>query len=128
MSSIVFISIGSNLPDGAMYIERAFDYLNKCYKNVICSKIYSTPSVTVGDDSVYFNAVVRCTINDINSLDYELKLYETQCGRIRGNKNVVIDLDVVLADGRILRKRDFDSKYFQIGYNQIKLLKFKRPC
>ncbi len=119
MNIIAFLSIGSNLPDGAVHINRALDFLRENYSDVDCSDIYSTPSVTIGDDSVYFNAVAKCTVNDINALNAELKCYESECGRVRGQKSIVIDLDIVITNDEILRPRDFSREYFQIGYTQI---------
>lgn len=119
MKNTVYISIGSNLCNGAENIENAFGFLRDNYENVVCSTIYSTPSVSIGDDSIYFNAVACCDVDDIESSNIDLKAYESRCGRIRGQKDVVIDMDIVIADGQILRPRDYDREYFQIGYNQI---------
>lgn len=119
MKNTVYISIGSNLSNGAEHIENAFGFLRDNYENVVCSTIYSTPSISIGDDSIYFNAVACCDVDDIESSNIDLKAYESRCGRIRGQKDVVIDMDIVIADGQILRPRDYDREYFQIGYNKI---------
>lgn len=119
MKNTVYISIGSNLSNGAEHIENAFGFLRDNYENVVCSTIYSTPSISIGDDSIYFNAVASCEVDGVESTNIDLKAYESRCGRIRGNKDVVIDMDIVIADGQILRPRDYDREYFQIGYNKI---------
>lgn len=119
MKNTVYISIGSNLSNGAEHIENAFGFLRDNYENVVCSTIYSTPSISIGDDSIYFNAVASCEVDGVESTNIDLKAYESRCGRIRGMKDVVIDMDIVIADGQILRPRDYDREYFQIGYNQI---------
>lgn len=119
MKNTVYISIGSNLSNGAENIENAFGFLRDNYENIVCSTIYSTPSISIGDDSIYFNAVACCDVDGIESLNIDLKAYESRCGRIRGQKDVVIDMDIVISDGQILRPRDYDREYFQIGYNQI---------
>ena len=119
MKKEVYISIGSNTPNGAVNIENAFEFIKKNFENVACSQIYSTPSVTIGDNSIYFNAVARCLSDDIDDINQELKSYEINCGRVKGSKNVVIDLDVVVADNEVLRPRDFDREYFKIGYFQL---------
>ena len=119
MKNTVYISIGSNLSNGAEHIENAFGFLRDNYENVVCSTIYSTPSVSIGDDSIYFNAVASCEVDGVESTNINLKAYESRCGRIRGQKDVVIDMDIVISDGQILRPRDYDREYFQIGYNQI---------
>lgn len=119
MKNTVYISIGSNLSNGAEHIENAFGFLRDNYENVVCSTIYSTPSISIGDDSIYFNAVASCEVDGVESTNIDLKAYESRCGRIRGNKDVVIDMDIVIADGQILRPRDYDREYFQIGYKII---------
>lgn len=119
MKNTVYISIGSNLSNGAEHIENAFGFLRDNYENVVCSSIYSTPSISIGDDSIYFNAVASCEVDGVESTNIDLKAYESRCGRIRGMKDVVIDMDIVIADGQILRPRDYDREYFQIGYNKI---------
>lgn len=119
MKNTVYISIGSNLSNGAEHIENAFGFLRDNYENVVCSTIYSTPSISIGDDSIYFNAVASCEVDCVESTNIDLKTYESRCGRIRGMKDVVIDMDIVIADGQILRPRDYDREYFQIGYNKI---------
>lgn len=119
MKNTVYISIGSNLSNGAEHIENAFGFLRDNYENVVCSTIYSTPSISIGDDSIYFNAVASCEVDGVESTNIDLKAYESRCGRIRGMKDVVIDMDIVIADGQILRPRDYDREYFQIGYKII---------
>ena len=119
MKNTVYISIASNLSNGAEHIENAFGFLRDNYENVVCSTIYSTPSISIGDDSIYFNAVASCEVDGVESTNIDLKAYESRCGRIRGMKDVVIDMDIVIADGQILRPRDYDREYFQIGYKII---------
>ena len=77
MKNTVYISIGSNLSNGAENIENAFGFLRDNYENVVCSTIYSTPSVSIGDDSIYFNAVARCDVDDIESSNIDLKAQAT---------------------------------------------------
>lgn len=119
MSFIVYISIGSNISSGETQINQAFNFLREISSGIVKSEIYSTPSVCCGDDSIYFNAVAKCEIGDITTVNQILKSYEVKAGRIKGSKDVVIDLDIVIADDEIIRTKDFNQEYFQIGYRQI---------
>lgn len=119
MDVVVYIGIGSNMPDGDRRVADALAFISDHYAGFACSDVYNTPSVSLGDDSVYFNAVARCRVADLCCFEQEMKQYETTCGRVHADKSVVIDLDVVVAGDEILRSRDFGRKYFQIGYRQL---------
>lgn len=119
MAVVVYIGIGSNMPDGDKRITDALAFLSDHYAGFACSDVYNTPSVSLGDDSVYFNSVARCSVADLRCFEQEMKQYETACGRVHADKSVVIDLDVVVAGDEILRPRDFGREYFQIGYRQL---------
>lgn len=81
-----------------------------------------TPSVSNNDASVYYNAVACCQVDGDCSCDVlqdHLKHYEISAGRVRGAKNVLIDLDLVVFDGKIVRPVDFSRNYFSIGYREL---------
>lgn len=117
-----YVSLGSNLPDGYGYVMRAMEWLRNVMVVERCSDIYTTPSVSLGDDSMYFNAVARC-ITDMTAsqLELMLKQYESESGRRRDADChcVVIDLDLVVFDDVVLRPRDAARDYFRIGLSQL---------
>ena len=117
-----YVSLGSNLPDGRDRIAGAIAWLHDVMEVERSSEIYTTPSVSAGDDSTYFNAVARC-LTDLQPMQIEslLKCYEADSGRRRepGCHSVTIDLALVLFDGDVLRPRDAAREYFLIGFSQI---------
>ncbi|MDE7412208.1 MAG: 2-amino-4-hydroxy-6-hydroxymethyldihydropteridine diphosphokinase [Muribaculaceae bacterium] len=120
--SEICISIGSNCGDRAGNVEKAIAWLATQLRCLKESDIYETPEV-YGRGTPYFNCVAigetSLSSDEINSL---CKEYEVSCGRdaearLRGE--VVIDIDVVIFDGEVLRPVDFSREFFKIGYDQI---------
>lgn len=118
----IFISVGSNYPSGEKCVREALRFLEESFTDVKCSSVYMTPSVGTDDASVYYNAVVGCKIdNDVSSIALQemLKSYEVLAGRTHGSKEVIIDLDLVVFDGTVVRPVDFSRRYFTIGYEEL---------
>lgn len=114
------ISVGSNVGNGREMVARGLDFLGALLGSVNTSEIYTTESVSLGDNSMYFNAVVSgFSILSIDEITVALKAWERRIGRIPGSKKVVGDMDLVVVDDVVVRRRDFDRTYFQIGFNQI---------
>lgn len=122
MKNNIVISLGGNMPQTNSFLLEAFVWLRKYIHNIRTSEIYSTrPLNGVGND--YLNAVVigetELSINDVNS---QLKQYEKEFGRTSESKiksQIPIDLDIVVYGSRIIRDKDFNQEFFQIGYQQI---------
>ena len=60
--------------------------------------------------------------DDFDKTKSLLKLYETTHGRTPACKLaglVPIDLDIVMWNGEVVRQRDFNQDYFQIGWKQL---------
>ncbi len=116
------IGFGSNAPDREKNVRRAIDYISERLTDVKVSSIYDTPAVS-GDGSTYTNAVLHGrTSMSSEQLVTLLKDYETMEGRASSHEQegvVVIDLDLVIYDSRILRPRDFERHYFNRGYSEL---------
>ena len=92
----------------------------------ICSCIYPSADADfpVGADARYsLNAVFEFeTDMDIAGLHGLCKSIELEYGRdmtSRLHNRVPLDIDIVIADGEILRPRDYAQEYFQSGYTEI---------
>ena len=116
-----YISVGSNIETAYLNVSAAIDLLDGVLSDAVRSSIYSTPSVSLGDTSTYCNAVVA----GYSSLSPEelttvMKGIESEFGRESDkSRGVSLDLDVVVADAKVLRTRDFSRQYFRIGYQEI---------
>ncbi|MGM9842011.1 MAG: 2-amino-4-hydroxy-6-hydroxymethyldihydropteridine diphosphokinase [Candidatus Limisoma sp.] len=125
MMSIYVVSIGSNAVDKSERLAFGFDELRSRLDVVARSEAYVTPALN-GRDADYLNAVavLRADI-DLDKLTAMLKHIETLAGRTPQSKMsgvIPLDIDTVIADGKVVRPGDFNQKYFQIGWNQIKSL------
>lgn len=113
------ISVGSNTRRGASAVSEALDFLESRLERVCRSSVYSTPSVS-GDGTTYFNAVARGYSHlSLEEMEAVCKDYEAKCGRVRGSKDVEIDLDVVVFNSCVVRPRDAERAYFTIGVSQL---------
>lgn len=116
------ISIGSNTDDREERVRRAIDHIKTFVTECSVSSIYETEAIN-GKDAPYLNAVLH-GLSPVNSVtltkylkDWELK--EGREDKETANGKVAIDLDLVIFDSRILRPKDFERHYFNIGYREL---------
>ena len=114
------IGVGSNSKDAEARVESALRFLGCELDNVRSSNVYRTPS-TKNDGTFYVNAVVSgFSSHPVEILERICKDYEQAQGRVKAPEApVVIDLDVVIKDEKVLRPRDLSQSYFTIGFNKI---------
>lgn len=121
--SRAIIVIGSNYNDSFRSVESTFDWLAKSFQIVGWSGIYQTPDY-LGSGCGYHNAVIELEHEgSVESLNALFKQYESEFGRsdaLRGLGKVPIDIDIIIADGKVLRQKDYDTKYFKTGYDLLK--------
>lgn len=117
------VSIGSNSLDKDKRVNECFKWLEKSYRSCIFSTSYITKALN-GKDFDYVNAVASFDSDkELDLIVKELKDYERLCGRTpqcKINGSIPIDIDVVVYNREILRKKDFDCDYFQLGWKQLK--------
>ncbi len=113
------ISLGSNRHDRKKRVEEIIGIFKMMYNDVVCSDIYQTPDVR-GRERMYANAVLKFSTDfSISDLKQRAWMMEKQFGRTTDGVDVPIDIDIVMYDGEILREKDYQRDYFQIGYRQI---------
>lgn len=112
------LALGSNLEPKSSRVLSAISWLSEVSEVVSATRPYETPPLG-GGKRRYCNAVVTVVFHgsrqQLESLakEYEVNMGRDDACRMRGD--VPIDVDVVVADGIVLRKRDFESFYFKMG-------------
>lgn len=114
------ILLGSNAANAKAMISNTLGWQTMRNYLAAVSPMIESPDSTGRTDKVYVNAVVEalCEV-DIQRLNSELKDYETKHGREHDGSEVAIDLDIVVADGKIMRPEDFQSPHFQRAMQRL---------
>lgn len=113
------LCIGSNCDDRVANVTAGLEWLSGILHDFRHSPVYATPDCH-GGMREYMNAVVSgLTDKTPYELERICKDYETACGRdstARALGDVPVDIDLVIYDGSILRKKDYGSEFFQKGF------------
>lgn len=117
------LAIGSNCGFKRKNIEEAIQRIQSIASVVASSSFYYSPDIK-GTGHVYLNAVVEVDYDgSVEQLNSMLKDFEMQGGRdndCRKQGLVPIDIDIVIADGVVLRQKDFKAEYFVKGFQELK--------
>lgn len=112
------LALGSNMEPKLSRVLSAISWLSEVCEVECATRPYETPPLGGGSRS-YCNAVVRVRYaGELEDLERLVKGYEIAMGRdeeCRSLGLVPVDIDIVMADGRILRQRDYDAFYFRKG-------------
>lgn len=123
MKEKAVIVVGSNYQDSKNNVERGVKYIGERFKIIRQSQIYASPDF-LGTGHQYHNAVLEILSDlPLKELGEEFKNYERQAGRTPGLKSqgkIPIDIDIVVYADRIVRPKDFNTKYFRIGWESVK--------
>lgn len=120
------LGLGSNHGDREAHLRHAFSFLAEICTTAYYSSPYESPAMS-GDSIAhkphYLNAVAAIEFDgDIPTLQAMLKACEVMEGRtaeMRAKGGVPLDMDVVIADGEILRPADFRRYFFRQGYEEL---------
>lgn len=116
------IGVGSNTADREERVNRAIEHVTHLLSKSSVSSVYESDAIN-GKDAPYLNAVIH-GLSPVNStaLVKFLKEWEIEEGRQQddvAHGQVSIDIDLVIFDSRILRPKDFERHYFNIGYREL---------
>ena len=119
----VVLSLGSNCGDRTGNVSKAMEWLKETVlSEAECSSIYETAPIGHSGGK-YINAVVSGSYSGmLDSLEKECKEYELAHGRDAESRifnRVPVDIDIVIADEKIIRPRDFRCSFFQEGFKQL---------
>lgn len=117
----IWICIGSNLTDARQRIADGVTRLRQLVTDwEMCEPYHTRSEPDDGIANTYLNTVAHCRFKgDAYRLREHIKEIERLCGRIRESDKVALDIDIVIVDNNIVRKRDFDKTYFQKGFKAI---------
>ena len=108
------ISIGSNSGNdrAIQNVKTAFELLRQKFDTVTFSDIIPTPTVGMKVDCVFFNAVtgIKTSMKPAQLKSF-LKKTEKKMGRIPHSEEIIIDLDIILEDGKIVHE-DYGNRKF----------------
>ena len=114
----LILSIGSNCGNREKAVEDAIIWLSEKLNGIKSSPVYET-ACACKSGRPYMNAVVVGTTNlSLKDFDFILKGYELSYGRdasCRERGDVPIDIDIVVADGTVLRSWDYRQRFFTLG-------------
>lgn len=116
------VGIGSNVTDREFKVRKAIETLCTMFRKANVSAVYESAPFS-GQGEPYMNAVFSGVTNmSMADVTEFLKQTEADAGRdsiasLEGR--VELDLDLVIWDGRIVRPKDFERLYFNIGYRQL---------
>ena len=114
--------VGSNCGDRVGNVAKALSWLSESLISFRHSTIYATPDCH-GGQREYMNAVGIGLVNHTASeLDGLCKEFEVSCGRdaeARALGDVPVDVDLVVYDGKVLRKKDYASEFFKEGFREL---------
>lgn len=116
------VSIGSNCGDRRRHVAEAMEWLSAMLSDFRASEIYETPPFG-HQGSDYMNAVAEGESEmTLAAFERECKRREVECGRnlyARMQGLVPVDIDIVMADGEVLRPEDFRRGFFRLGYQTL---------
>lgn len=116
------ISLASNCGDKESNIRHTIEEISNFCSILQYSGEYLTDA-TDGSSAPYLNAVASIESNlGIEDLNYLFKKIEVKLGRdeeSRRMKRVPCDIDIVEADGKILRPKDASQPYYIMGIHRL---------
>ena len=120
---IYYLGLGSNDGDRELHLQNGLNYLAEICDNVYTSTHYASPALHQGDVHYLNSVAVVEFAGDKSELDILLKKCERLEGRdeaARAEGRVPLDMDIVIANGEIIRPKDFARYFFRRGYEELK--------
>ena len=120
------LGLGSNDGDRETHLRLALNFIAEICASAYYSSAYESPALSGGkicNKPHYLNSVASVDFDgDLATLEAMLKACEVMEGRTsdaRAAGRVPLDIDVVIADGRVLRPDDFKRYFFRQGYEEL---------
>lgn len=112
------ISIGSNVAGKAMIVGDVLKMLSPMITKR--TEPYSDPT---DDNPTQYLNVLACVETDMSweELRAYFKELEAMNGRTHGGDEVSLDIDIVIYDGIVMRRKDMVMSYFVYGLKRLKV-------
>ena len=123
MKNHVLISLGSNLEQGEEVLLQSRRRLQQVYGDILFSTIYRTPAYGKPALPYYYNCVGYFhTDLSCPELTEAFKMMEKEAGRTKEETGytVPLDIDIIQWNDRILKTKDFQRDYVQLGLQEIR--------
>lgn len=122
----VIIGIGTNVATKAAEMEQATQWLAQLLPNCRISEPYANPATPQSLTPMPYLNAVAIGQTHLEAVEFQtlLKDYEAQRGRTPttdASQGVIIDLDMVVYDGRVLRPSQYRQPYFQLPLASLSL-------
>ncbi len=122
---IYFISLGSNVGDKTVYLQKAVEGLRQFGQILKKSSLYRSEPVGEKDQDYFLNAVIKfeCDLKPIDLFD-EIKILEKNIGRIKtyrwGPRE--IDIDIIEYDGPLIKSDKLNIPHIEMENRKFVLL------
>lgn len=112
------ISIGCNTDNGEKTIEEAEWMMRRFFPVVLCTRTLRNPAVGMGENAHdFYNALVcvraHMSESKVNSICKVMQFLLGNSDEKRSKGIIAFDADVVIANGTIIRQKDYEREYFQ---------------
>lgn len=119
---LYFLGLGSNDGDRELHLQNALNNLAEVCDNIYSSTHYASPALGEGK-AYYLNAVALVDYPGTElELEKSLKHFEVLEGRnaeARAEGRVPLDIDIVIADDKIVRPADYSRFFFKRGFEEL---------
>lgn len=120
MCNKAIICLGSNAPEAAAYIRRAFGMLTAIGTVLSHTDVYPTAPEHTTDPTPYHNMVVEMSLGiTADEARSTFKAYEAVVRPTVAAPLVAIDIDIVVWNGEVVRPADYTARYFRQGYDAL---------
>ena len=116
--SRLIISLGSNTADGADTVARAVRMLRTVFRSVTATRTLQNAAVGMGAEAPDFHnalVLVRTTLSedDARAVCKAMESCLANTLPLRRQGVIVLDADIVMADGHVRRHKDYEREYFR---------------
>ena len=112
------VTIGCNTDNGEETIEQAKWMMRVYFPTVLFTRMLRNPAIGMGENAHdFYNALVcvraHMTESKVNSICKAMQLLLGNTDEKRSKGIIAFDADVVIANGKIIRQKDYEREYFQ---------------